>query len=510
MFALGLFNGTVSIRSSSGEEKARIDRGSSPIWSLAWSPAVGLDTNVLAVSDWSQKLAFFDSAGKQIGKDRVLGFDPCSISYLNGGEYLLIGGSDKQVHLWTADGIKIGKICDREGWVWSCKAMNQQPYIAVGSADGTVSSFQIIFNTVHGMHNDRYAFRQNMTDIIIQHMSTNQKAKIRCRDYIKKISVFKDILAVQLPGRICIYELYHDEQGSMHYRIKEKFVRKADCALMVATASSVLFCNDKKIERYAFSGEILQDWNFDAIVRYIKVIGGPNGKEGLLVGLKNGAVMKLFVDNPFPLLLIEHNFQIKCVDISLNQKTLAVVDDGNTYSVYNLSSKTLLYQEPDVQSVSFNSEVDEAICFSGMNGLIVKIDKFMAYQQKLRGLVVGYKGACVYYLDNNVMRTVNVPQTVPMEGCIERSDFESAYRIASYGVPDNEWRRLAMSAMEQISLDVAKKAFSRIRDFKFLEAIRVIEKMKQDGRRETDLFQAEVSAYCENYAEVSRCFTLIF
>jgi intraflagellar transport protein 122 len=41
-----------------------------------------------------------------------------------------------------------------------------------------------------------------MTDVIIQHLITEQKVRIKCRDYVKKIAVYKDRLAVQLPDRV--------------------------------------------------------------------------------------------------------------------------------------------------------------------------------------------------------------------------------------------------------------------------------------------------------------------
>ena len=38
--------------------------------------------------------------------------------------------------------------------------------------------------------------RENMTDVIIEHLITEQKVRIKCRDMVKKIALYKTRLAV--------------------------------------------------------------------------------------------------------------------------------------------------------------------------------------------------------------------------------------------------------------------------------------------------------------------------
>lgn len=68
----------------------------------------------------------------------------------------------------------------------------------IGCQDGTLAYYQLMFNTIHGLYKDRYAYRENMTDVIIQHLLTEQKVRIKCRDLIKKIAIFKHRLAVSM------------------------------------------------------------------------------------------------------------------------------------------------------------------------------------------------------------------------------------------------------------------------------------------------------------------------
>jgi hypothetical protein len=67
--------------------------------------------------------------------------------------------------------------------VWSCKPRPKQNYVAVGCDDGTLTMYQLIFSTVHGLYQERYAYRDFMTDVIIQHLITEQKVRAALNEF---------------------------------------------------------------------------------------------------------------------------------------------------------------------------------------------------------------------------------------------------------------------------------------------------------------------------------------
>ncbi|KAM6197589.1 intraflagellar transport protein 122 homolog isoform 3-T3 [Sarcoramphus papa] len=561
--ALGMFNGIVSIRNKNGEEKVKIERtggASSPIWSICWNPSsrwenfwsradeqeesvhscldeipvlksrpgsrqcsqtegedheeeeTSMDFNlderndILAVADWGQKLSFYQLSGKQIGKDRMLNFDPCCVSYFTKGEYILLGGSDKQVSLFTKDGVRLGTIGEQSSWVWTCKVKPDSNYVAVGCQDGTISFYQLIFSTVHGLYKDRYAYRDSMTDVIVQHLITEQKVRIKGRELVKKIAIYKNRLAIQMPEKILIYELYSDDSSDMYYRVKEKIVKKFECNLLVVCSDHIILCQEKRLQCLSFSGIKEREWLMESLIRYIKVIGGPPGREGLLVGLKNGQILKIFVDNVFAIVLLKQSTAVRCLDMSASRNKLAVVDENDTCLVYDIHTKELLFQEPNANSVAWNTQCEDMLCFSGGGYLNIKASNFPVHQQKLQGFVVGYNGSKIFCLHVFSMSAVEVPQSAPMYQYLERKMFKEAYQIACLGVTDTDWKELAMEALEGLEFETAKKAFTRVRDLRYLELISSIEERKKRGENNNELFLADVYAYQGKFHEAAKLY----
>lgn len=109
---------------------------------------------------------------------------------------MAIAGSNKQVTLWNRDGVLLGKIGEINDWVWGVAVATENRAIFCAGNNGELQMHHVTMNLVHGLYQERYAYRELMTDVIIQHLVTETRVKIRCRDYIKKIAIYKDRLAV--------------------------------------------------------------------------------------------------------------------------------------------------------------------------------------------------------------------------------------------------------------------------------------------------------------------------
>ncbi|KAA6424241.1 MAG: intraflagellar transport protein [Trebouxia sp. A1-2] len=452
--ALGLYDGQISIRSRVGEETITIQRNA-PVWTLSWSPdkyippqvynLFGRDqSDVLSVGCWDGTLSHYSLSGEPVGAERQLGFDPCCVSYMPSGEFICIGGTDCKATLCTSDGTMLSTLATRGGWVWCVSGHPKKNFVAVGSEDGSIAV-------------------EHMTDVVIQHLTTEQKVRIQCNDYVKKLAVYKDCLAVQLPKRITVYQLKAGADATdMRYKPVNVIEQELECNLLVVTAHHLTLCQD-------------------------------------------GQVVTIYVDNPFPMPVVKHHTSIRCLDLSSSRGKLAVVDDNNTVQVYSMQSKALLSQDKNANSVAWNTEFEDMLCFSGGGKLSTKTASFPLHQQKMQGFVVGFKGSQVFCLHYNSMQALEVPQSASMQGYLAAQDWQNAYKAACLGVPDVQWSALGHAALQALQLEVASKAFGRIADTRYLRLLHQVEQARKAGQPAA-ILMADVLAYQGRYQEAAHAY----
>lgn len=527
MLAVGTFSGKVSLRDNSGKEKRSIDVASSPVWDITFRVGSSGDS-LLVLAVWNGTVLTVNASGSTSGiapahvMDRThnsssslalqpsdssvpKSADPLSLSWLSRseGSFLLRSSTNGCVDLCNADGNKLVNLEDKQHcWPWCIAARPNSTQVAIGSEDG-VQLNNVTFGTVHALYREHYAYRESLTDVIVQNLTLNQQLRIRCRDYVKKVAVFKDRLAVQLNDRAMLYELAStsptttvagdgagtlshtgvsaaaSERGGMHYRVKAKIHDNLECNLLVVTYNHIVICQEKRLRAIAPSGHVEQEWSLDSPVRYIKALGGPVGGESLLLGLKNGYVKKVFMNNPFPLHIISHGEGIRCLDMPPTLSQLAVVDEHAKLCVYSLPSLETVFTANDVSSASFNMEHDDLLCYSSNGSLHVRTSGLSPIKEQQQGFVIGFKETYAFVLHQSAVRTVDVPLSSHVRALCNKGELHKAYSLACLGVPHSDWRTLGTICLKAGELEHAHRAFARVGDVMALDLV----SRTQDGVR---------------------------
>ena len=477
------------------------------IWCLQFNPVKFESTdNILTMGCWGLGLVQFkvtngDTYSKVGNTKEIKDSDPTVMQFYPSGEVFALGTSDGSVNLYTKDCIYIGPVCKQSDWVWGVSVNSVYNIVVSGTVKGQLKANQVVFPMVHGLYKDRYAYRDQLTDVIIQHLVTDVRVRIRCRDYVKKIALYKERLAVQLTDKVILYSVSADDEYDMKYKALKKITYKGECSLLVIGYNHLLICFERKIRLLDFSGKQDQEWNFDSYIRYVKMVGGSAGREVVIVALRNGEVFKIFLDNPFPVQLIKIPSPVRCVDISCDKTRLAVVDDHLNLFVYKIESKDVIFQDTQVTSVAFNSELDDVLAFSKEDNILhIKTGDFPAVTQKLIGIIVGFKNSKVFVLQGTSMNVIDVPQSGTLMKFVECKAFDRAYQIGCLGVTEQDWEYLGFEAIMNKQYDIARKAFIKLKDLKYIDLVNTTERQSKAGDDDV-VIRAEILAYQGNYIE---------
>lgn len=293
----------------------------------------------------------------------------------------------------------------------------------------------------------------------------------------------------------------------MHYKIKDKIYENYDFEYLMVFSNSLLLLQDKKVRCYSFSGLLSREWTFDHCITAFQSTGGPVESENALIGLENGQIVQLFLNNTFPVNIVKLENAISVIDLNLSRTHLAIVDLNNNCFIYEFIERNLINQELNVNNVVWNLVFDETFCFSGGGMITVKVSDMTTYHQQLNAQVIAFIGSKVFYLQNKKICSIEVTQSISMYQFIEKKQFKKAYEVACLNVTDYDWEQLAHSSLEELELDISRKCFYKIPDYFYLTLINAFLDSSSVHNKASELsFLGDVFAFKKQFNQASKLY----
>ena len=132
----------------------------------------------------------------------------------------MVGGSDKKTTLCTREAVKLKDVLRhrRVGLVDRCEAsaVRRSPSVLMVAP---IQLWDVEIEPIYALDGDRFAVREHMTDVVVHHMHVEKRVRIKSRDYVRKVAIYRDRLAIQLPDRINVRELHKRDDSSSGYAL---------------------------------------------------------------------------------------------------------------------------------------------------------------------------------------------------------------------------------------------------------------------------------------------------
>lgn len=104
------------------------------------------------------------------------------------------------------------------------------------------------------------------------------------------------------------------------------------------------------------------------------------------------------------------------------------------------------------------------------------------------------------------MNTIDVPQSSTFYRFLEKKDYSMAYKIACIGVTEQDWRALGIESLLAKNFYLARKAFVRIRDLKFIDLTDLSDNMNKMRTLNENWLIGEILAFQGKYKEAESHF----
>ncbi|XP_026194212.1 intraflagellar transport protein 122 homolog [Cyclospora cayetanensis] len=477
--ASGQYSGLLVVHDRSSSQLWSQQLGAA-VWTVSWRPSrrtaaegssksADIRDSLLVACTFEPSMWLLDVDAEVPIISTPLTHDPLSAIFSPGGDYLVMVGVDGCITLWSSNGIYLQPlhVSGERLEATACCFLPSGQRLAFTNRQGDVGILNLRLPVVHGLHREVYARRTTLCELTVHNLLCNKTVTIPFDELIQKVAVYRQLLAVQLKRCIVISKACQAALGTLEYREVHRLKGSFECSLLLLAAHSVVLCHGNTLKLYDLEGKAQRQWNLKAAVRYVRVLGGPPGAEALLVGLRNGEVLYVYVHQELPLPLLHHHTGIVCVDVSAERSRLAIIDENKELHIFELQNKRSL----------------------------------LPYQQGFQGIVVGFMGSSAFCLYRQKMHQVKIDYKIAIYRYLKKNDLKSAYNLACLGATDNDLKQLGLECLREGDLKLARKCFQRRKDYRAICMLNQVQVELDVLNIPTDLQQYVCRAYAYAFVQ---------
>ena len=493
-FALGLINGTLSVRNSENTQEIYTHHLQVPVFCVCWS------NDTLLAGDWDNRLTIHKPRDSMLTATETLPAQPTNI--INFQSNIIVTDIAGGVTLYNDDGQLLSTITNVNEWIWSISACFDG-FIALGLDNGYISLFSLGLKPVYSIYRNAFAIRTELTKVRLRVLDTDLVEDVEFVKPVQGVSVTETQIAIRFADEVSAYS-YDDVNGKLELTKIQRFESKSDSKQFFSFSSNFVFILEKSVKILGASGNFIREFNFGSPITAASICSTIVGMEGIFIGLEDGQVIQIFVDHRFSHVAFKHDAPIRSVSVSQLKTKIAVVDDKKRCCVYDMMTGKLLFIEEGITAACWNELSDDLLAMSDDENLYVKAYSMQRIKTAMKGELARFSGLTVSTIINNELCQVDVPLNTAVKNLARNNEFERAYQIAVFGSTEEQWNDLADSALRQREVGIAVKAAAHAANIKLLHFIEIISTMMRDSKFTQDHLSAEVDAWTNNFDAAAR------
>lgn len=448
----------------------------------------------IVVLDLNQCLSYFSSDLKLIGTEKTLEYIPTTLCVFSNIQLVSVGYKNGVMDLWTFDGVKVSSIELLNASIKSLNQIQENAFISLFE-NGSIEKYTLESELIHSSQSNRLAIRENMTEIVIHHLGTHQKARIRCRDLIQHIALKNNTLGVSLVDKIIIYESDPKEENDLHYKMVCKIPLSFKVDFFVLFPQRVLVVESNLAFLIDLKGKICCEWDFGSKVSCLTNSGGPNGRESCFLGLVNGSIVKIFMNTKTIIPVTHLKGYATAIQVNLGKSKIAIIDEVFGLIVYDLILREILFKDYSVDCVKFSTDFEDFLCYSTNGSIKLKYGTLNAIINEINGDVIYFSGCTLYYLESGNLKQVDVSFSPIILNLIQFKRIDEAYSLACVGMNSELFESIGKVAIEIGNIEFAKKCAYECKNLVLIDTL--------SSEMNFQFIQADVKALNGDYASVT-------